>query len=1615
MVGASASSSHAQHLKFLARAPSDADLISREGSLGPRLVTEDFTEPVGFLLLPRPSLPLLLRLLYAAVDFFFGYPLWHLNPKYFDSDTKLEIFEGAVMDNMSLVLFAEVNMQRYMAVSGGAGVNNSTAGGVSARENARTDPSFSTSNFSLNSRRPSPLHPYKLKYDKEPLNFRLGPPDFYPQTPNCPEETLTKEYLQSGYKETVDGIEEAREIALSQIMYFSKPEVILKCKEAIRRRFRAINESRAQKRKDLFLSKDLQMKNFAKKWIEALSLHNKRLRSLADHVPHGYRRKSLFEVLISHNIPFLRATWFIKVTYLNQVRPVSSSVSSSTQDKAQFSRTELWTKDIVEYLQQLMDEYFSKDGSVAPVSIRDQPSPSLLSSSAHKIDSGVLTSDMEDPCLHSKWWYMVHLLHWNYSEGLLLPSVVIEWVLSQLQEKDSVEALEMLLPIVFEVIEVIALSQTYTRGLVDVSVRYINDLSYGVSRSTETSKKPSLLAAFIEVLRYLILTAPDIFVALDCFPLPACVLPDIYSAHKSLKLPDDMNHLQTGNQEAYLTYMSFGHVACCIQRRSSNLANIANPGFQGRGSAKVVQLLDKAFSVGDARLAYSALFEEFSDSVIEEKWMAEVSPSLRSSLKWIDEAKIIEPAFLNEVVQVYSNERRLLLHGSFSSHSSRLVKQNGSYGPFSLPNQKDHPSASKEGSSTVLMESSRNSNVTLCTTPPINAKVKDQFEEIKVLISTLLRFPYTCSSQIETQVDESPGSLKKIMGSSGIRYDSSEALPSCEDFRESKKQKISDERSLSQQAFPSNHSDDEDPWWVRKGPKSFESMKVEQSQKLTKHVSRGRQKSVRKMQSLSQLAAARIEGSQGASSSHVCDNRLNCLHHRSFVEGKVPREAARLKAMHLSDIGKSIKQLRLLERRSISIWLSTSIKQLIDRNEKDVSKPNNVNGSFSSAVDRTTRWKLGEEELSTILFTVGCEVAFMALTKDIGLAKQENHVIQVGEAFLLSSLQRYENVLVAADLLPELLSAVMQRTTSALTSNGRPSFPSTFAYARNLLKKYRDVASVIRWEKTFRDTGDRRLLLELDSSRAADGESGFSSAVPGGYGDLDEYVRQKIAGRFSRPAPSMKEIVQRHVEEAMHYFYGKERKPFSAANSKNSTEKWDDAYQVAHEIVTGLSDCIRQNGGTALEGDPAIVASAVSAIVGNVGPAVVKVPDFTSCNYQSLSSVVTSLNCVRYILYIHIISLCLFKESLGERLGQMFEVALAAEASSAISGSFSSVKSHRNAYQLSPESHEINSTHSNDVMNNSANIFGARAVKAIAAISALVVGVIVHGASSLERMVTVFKLREGLDVLQFIRSSRSSSNGISRPVSNFKLEHSAEVFAHWFRLLVGNCGTLCDGLVFEILGESYIIALSRMQRMLPLNLVLPPAYSMFAMVIWRPYIFNSNVAPREDIHLYQCLSSAISEVIQHQPFRDLCFQNTHTLYDLLVNDVGDYEFAAMLELHNPDKQLKIRAFVPLRARLFLNALVDGKMPPSTLTLEDGSLVSVSNEAITFSEMEQSLLNQLVHVLDTLQPAKFHWQWLELRLLLNEQALLEKIDTKDMSLRRLFDYFHQLLRILQFRK
>lgn len=578
----------------------------------------------------------------------------------------------------------------------------------------------------------------------------------------------------------------------------------------------------------------------------------------------------------------------------------------------------------------------------------------------------------------------------------------------------------------------------------------------------------------------------------------------------------------------------------------------------------------------------------------------------------------------------------------------------------------------------------------------------------------------------------------------------------------------------------------------------------------------------------------------------------------------------------------------------------------------------------------------------------------------------------------------------------------MHRAAAVIASNGRISGSATYGYARYLLKKYSNVASVIEWEKNFKATCDKRLLSELESGRSLDGELGFPLGVPAGVEDLDDYLRQKISGgRLSRVGLSMRDVVHRHIEEAFHYFYDKERKLFTAGSPKGlSIEKSDDECQIAQQIIIGLMDCIRQTGGAAQEGDPSLLSSAVSAIVGNVVPTMAKMHDFTTgSNYPNYSPTAGYLSFARRILRIHITCLCLLKEALGERQSRVFEIALATEASCALAGVFAPGKASRSQFQLSPESHDSSANMSNDVLNNSSKMAPGKTSKIAAAISALVIGAVLHGVTSLERMVTVFRLKEGLDVIQFVRSMKSNSNGNARAIGTLKVDNSIEVHLHWFRLLVGNCRTISDGLVVELLGEPSIVALSRMQRMLPLNLVFPPAYLIFAFVLWRPFILNSSLATREDIHqLYQSLMLAINDAIRHLPFRDVCLRDSQGFYDLVAADSTDAEFATILELNGLDMQLKSKAFVPLRARLFLNAIIDCKMPSSIFKQDELSRASGHGESKgQHAENETKLLDKLVHVLDSLQPAKFHWQWVDLRLLLNEQALVEKLENHDMSL------------------
>ena len=879
-------------------------------------------------------------------------------------------------------------------------------------------------------------------------------------------------------------------------------------------------------------------------FLQGLSQPNKRLRSLADHVPHGFKRNALLEVLIQHNVPLLRATWFIKVNILNQVYfsysycrfclvVTRASFCQSKSDKTQSNRTEQWTKIVIENLKCLLDYFLSN------AQMREQSPQQALS----------VVSDGEGHLMNSQWWYMVRMLQWHFSEGLLFPAPILEWVFAQIQvtnclivlfslffsfmimsamlwiqEKDSVEALELLLPIVVNVIEKVALSQHYVGLFFDIAMRQIKTMNSGVADKDlpyDYSRRRSQLSSTLsEMLRYLILSVPDTFVATDAFT------PDIFDGKKSsVKVPDTLRH-----------------VVSSLHRRVCHLSRVASPNPEGYSLAKVIEKLDKSMIQGDVQGAYNCLFEDLSGTIKEERWIKEISPCLWSSLKWIgtvslsticavfflcewatcdhrdyrdlsprdvkftgskDLSKVyfsvsvlkmrrqlkqkpsmnatvtsdlmespgplhdiiycwldqhesgkaegfkilqvlilelitcglfhphayvrqlmvsgvmdgnknrrnhyqilkqlpgsylldvlkdanFDAPVLHEAVYVYSNERRLLLQ--WGSHLLKSENASASsHSPDKVKNQLPRPK-----------ESQKNDN------SPLYLKLtrsKDPVSELKNAIMALLHISKSPSS-------DSNG-IEHHLKRSIVRMDGADAV---------KMSKLSEERGSPSSGNSSYIYDDEESWWTRKGSKSVENMKSElTNQKFAKHASRGR----RKTQSLAQLATARIEGSQGASTSHVCESKVSCISKKSALDGDISRsfEGVRTMVANLRDIGRALKQLRLLERKSAIIWLFSLIKLLTENSEKSFVKQANIEEGT------VVRWKLGEQELSCVLYLFDVSSDWLSSVRFLlwlspmvsdgsippALAgrnsmilpkNKDNQVVDIGEAFFWSCLQR---------------------------------------------------------------------------------------------------------------------------------------------------------------------------------------------------------------------------------------------------------------------------------------------------------------------------------------------------------------------------------------------------------------------------------------------------------------------------------------------------------------------------------------------------------------------------------------------------------------------------------
>lgn len=993
---------------------------------------------------------------------------------------------------------------------------------------------------------------------------------------------------------------------------------------------------------------------------------------------------------------------------------------------------------------------------------------------------------------------------------------------------------------------------------------------------------------------------------------------------------------------------------------------------------------------------------------------------------------------LKEALRIYRNERHFCLNG-LDQHQIGLNKKQVTSLHHPQPAQKvgSNVEASSGSVDTRLSGESRSIFGKARRLLRKRMKVLD----LKQAVAKCLHFPDWCAREPAEPMHEKltswQGTYKRQLMPQGSSLEKLDAATGCEDCGRSKKRKSNEGGSIFIHSLGQSPGEEEDVWWVKKVVKATtDTVKTEPMAtiKPPKQPSRGRPKAVRKL-SLAQLDAARIEASQGASSSHTCDGKVNCPHHKSAVEvNALSANKERKKTVLLHDlktICSTLKRLRLTDRRAFAIWLDETVRLLIEGGDNAASvatsfhqqsarSQGNVGGSAPSNERGLMRWQCGEEELATIvcLFDIAndfitliklllwllpkasvCSVSSPGQSSKLSTASwSKDSPCSVGESMILTCLRRYEGILLATNLLPEALSAGMQRAALLLTP-GSGSRVSLYAYLHDLHKKYGNFSNFQSWEINWKACNNQRLVMEFETLKAAENETKLSLLgvnSPSIGDDRDDCLPPRSMGRLVKVGPYMREIVRRGFQEGINQMINKERELSASVKSKEpGVERWTEGLQAAQNVVSGLLECIKQQAANVANGDFQLAAAASSAVVSNVGSAIAGVFDsFTTSNNSylaaSLSGMTASTKCARRILQAHVHCLRLLKETLGEKFNRVLESALASEASSVVangSGHSSSGRASRPQIQLSPETPDSNPALGDVGAGSNGSTFGRSSTMA-AAVAALLVSLVLDDVVGLERVIALLRIKEGLESMQSLKGSGLIPNGISRVLSTGKNDNMAEVYIFWFRVLIGDCRSVACGLVGEILGESSLLAFLHRQRLLSLSTVFLPAYSLFLISLrgQHPPMIVSN---REEASSQQLAYTAIGDLLVHDPFREVCLKDTRALHQHLMRDGGDYEYASLLDSKGADVFTKVSSMVPSRPRLFLHALLDCKLPT---VLSDESLPqsrgSVKNQG--------SLVEELVQVLDDMHPATFHWQWLELRLLLNEQVFMEKLEAHNMS-------------------
>ncbi|KAI8059264.1 hypothetical protein BC940DRAFT_282083 [Gongronella butleri] len=386
-------------------------------------------------------------------------------------------------------------------------------------------------------------HPPLKKYSLQPpaklphlskAMPQLGYPGLFPQRPNQDEDILTEANVRTGFvdKPAVQNEQTcAHDIIYSKLQEDNRllKEMGAFMVQVLKRKRKASRITGSTSFKPP--ARTALMESKKEQWIQELANSVVPLRKLARNVPHGYKGEKLLETLAAKQIPFLRATWYIKVVGLSEMTQRNASNVGSTASHA-YNWTMVVTSHLKKQLTDLMPLPTNNAGT--PNGMRGYRSnnvgtPSSMSDAQMK----PWASTEAKARFEARWAYSTKLTRWQYSEGLLDQRNFLKWSLDTLNglTLNGCTSLEIfwlvLTGLVQDYIDEYRRNRTLTKYLIETLIKAYSAVvqcSHQTDSSSGTVTMLSGLKRDIEhILQSLFLSSPDMF-----------VIPKLYHQYRQL-------------------------------------------------------------------------------------------------------------------------------------------------------------------------------------------------------------------------------------------------------------------------------------------------------------------------------------------------------------------------------------------------------------------------------------------------------------------------------------------------------------------------------------------------------------------------------------------------------------------------------------------------------------------------------------------------------------------------------------------------------------------------------------------------------------------------------------------------------------------------------------------------------------------------------------------------------------------------------------------------------------------------------------------------------------------------------------------------------------------------